>query len=125
MGSIAGLETRRDTLLQEMRQIRWVVRGTFKEQMLAVRHRDRKEPVWRGPYFVLARWREGKTHSRRIPAEEAPRIRQGAHNYKRLKELCEEFAVVTERLGELERSTDASDEAQKKGRKSRRSSRAK
>jgi len=122
MDSIAGLEAHRQALLNEMLQIRWVVRGTFEEQMLPVRHRDRKEPVWRGPYFVLARWTQGKTHSRRIPASEAPRMREGTQNYKRLKELCEQFAAVTERLGELERSSDASEEALKKGRKSRRSS---
>lgn len=122
MDSIAGLEAHRQALLKEMFQIRWAVRGTFKEQMLPVRHRDRKEPVWRGPYFVLARWTEGKTHSQRIPASEAPRMREGAQNYKRLKELCEEFAAVTEWLGKLERSADALEEALKKGRKPRRNS---
>ena len=117
MEPIQEIEVRRQDILKEMSAIRVVMRGTFKEQMLPVRLRDQKEPVLRGPYYLLAIWKDGKTHSRRIRSEEVPLAREGAANYKRLKELCEEFAVLTERLGELERTRD-SQEAQKKGLKS-------
>jgi hypothetical protein len=119
MEPIQEIEVRRQGILKEMSDIRVVMRGTFKEQMMPVRLRDQKEPVLRGPYYLLAIWKDGKTHSRRIRSEEAPLAREGAANYRRIKELCEEFAVLTERLGELERARD-SQEAQKKGLKSRR-----
>jgi hypothetical protein len=107
-----------------MDTIRRVVRGTFKEQMLPVPHRDEKEPVLRGPYYLVAKWEQGKTHSRRVPVDEVPFVREGTHNYKRLKELCEEFAALSEQLGELERQEAASAEAEKKGLKSRRRNRS-
>lgn len=107
MEASEGIEARRQTILEEMSRIRTVVRGTFAEQLLPVYHRDKKEPVLRGPYYVLARWQEGRTRSRRIKREDAPRVREGVRNYKRLKELCEEFAAVTERLGEVERERAA------------------
>lgn len=125
MESIHVIETRRLRILEEMKRIRRVVRGTFKEQMLPVVHLGEETPVMRGPYYVLARWEKGKTHSRRIPRQEAAAVREGADNYKRLKELCEEFARLTERLGELERQQAASQEAEKKGLKSRPSRRSK
>lgn len=121
MPAVQAIERRRLAIVQEMQNMRRMVRGTFTEQMLPVRHRDKVEPVLRGPYFLLAKWEQGKTHSRRIKREEAPAVKEGAENYKRLKALCEEFAALTERLGELERAA-ASREAEKKGLKSRRRS---
>ena len=125
MESLRSIESQRHRILEEMSAIRHVVRGTFKEQMLPVPHRGKKEPVLRGPYYVLAHWEGGKTRSRRVPADDAARVREGADNYKRLKRLCEEFAQLTERLGELEREQAASAEAEKKGLKSRPRSRPK
>jgi hypothetical protein len=118
MNPIQTIEARRQAILEEMNSIRRVVRGTFKEQMLPVPHRGKKQPVLRGPYFLLARWEHGKTRSRRIPLQEVAFVKEGAENYKRLKELCEQFAALTERLGELERQNAASQEAVKKGLKS-------
>lgn len=121
MNPIREIEVQRQAILKKMDAIRVVTRGTFNEQMLPVRLRDRKEPVLRGPYYVLAQWKDGKTHSRRIRPEDAARVREGADNYKKLKELCEEFAILTERLGELEREQAAQEEAEKKSSKSRKS----
>ncbi len=123
--SIQAIEVQRQAVLQQMGEIRTVVRGTFKEQMLPVPHQDKKEPVMRGPYFLLAKWEHGKTHSRRISAEDAPVVREGAENYKRLKELCEQFAALTERMGELERKQAGLEEALKKKSKSKPDSRRK
>lgn len=123
--AIQAIEAQRQAILREMDAIRSVVRGTFKEQMLPVPHQNKKEPVMRGPYYLLAKWEQGKTHSRRISPEEAPAIKQGAENYKRLKELCEQFAVLTERLGEIEREQGVSVETLKKKPKSLRKPRRK
>jgi hypothetical protein len=116
--SIAQIEQRRRQVLEEMQTIRSMVRATLKEQMLPVKHKDKKEPVMRGPYYVLARWEQGKTRSRRVPRGEVERVRKDVENHQRFRALCQEFEELTERLGELERQATASREAVKKGLKS-------
>jgi hypothetical protein len=116
--SIAQIEQRRRQVLEEMQTIRSMVRATLKEQMLPVKHKDKKEPVMRGPYYVLARWEQGKTRSRRVPRGEVERVRKDVENHQRFRALCQEFEELTERLGELERQATASQEAVKKGLKS-------
>lgn len=118
MNGITHIETRRREVLAQMESIRSVERATLKEQMLPVKHKDKDKPVLRGPYAVLVRSVNGKTKSRRVPSGELPQVRQDAENHKRLKALMEEFTVLTERLGQLEREQAASEEAVKKGVKS-------
>lgn len=117
------IERRRNALLEEMAAIRSLERATLSKQMLRVKHKGKKEPVLRGPYYVLARWENGKTQSRRVRAEELERLQRDVANHERFMALCEEFMELTQRLGELEREGDAEREALKKGLKSR-SSRA-
>jgi hypothetical protein len=123
MNPIARIEQRRNALLQEMATIRSLERATLTKQMLRVKHKGKKKPVLRGPYYVLARWENGKTRSRRVQAEELERLQREVANHDRFMALCEEFMELTERLGELEREADSEQEAVKKGLKSR-SSRA-
>ena len=123
MASITQIEQRRKQILDHMARIRSLERACLTEQMLPVKHRGRAEPVLRGPYYVLARWENGKTRSRRVRADELKRVRQDVANRERFLALCEEFMELTERLGKLEREEAAWDEAVKKGLKSR-SSRA-
>lgn len=113
--NIARIEQRRQQVLEEMRTIRSMVRATLKEQMLSVKHKDKKEPVMRGPYYVLARWEEGKTRSRRVPRGEVEQVKKDVENHQRFRALCREFEELTEQLGELERQAAASEEAVKKG----------
>jgi hypothetical protein len=112
------VEIRREQIASQMLQIRSVVRGALTEQFLRVEHKGEKEPVVRGPYYVLSRSHKGKTQSRRVAREEAGRVRHQVDNYKRLEALFGELTELTERLGELEREA-ATDEALKKGLKSR------
>lgn len=116
--NIAQIEARRQEILAAMATIRSLERASLKEQMLPVKHKDKKEPVLRGPYFVLARWENGKTRSKRVPAGEVERVRQDVDNHKRFLALSKEFEELTERLGELERAASASEETLKKKPKS-------
>lgn len=119
MNAVQAIEARRKELLLEMDAIRSMERATLSEQMLAVKHKDRAQPVMRGPYYLLARWENGKTRSRRVSGDELERARQDVANHQHFQALCNEFEDLTERLGHLEREAGASEEALKKGLKSR------
>jgi len=119
MNPIVQIERRRDELLQEMAAIRSLERATLSKQMLRVKHKGKKEPVLRGPYYVLARWEDGRTRSRRVRPEELERLQRDVDNHERFMALCEEFMELTQRLGELEREENAEQERLKKGLKSR------
>ena len=118
------LEAQRETLLNQMRSIRSMKRGTLSIRPEKVRHKGQKEPVLRGPYPLFVR-REGKrTVGRRLRSpEEVAAVREDIAAYARFMALCKAFSEVTEKLGELERERGASEEALKRGRNSR-SSRA-
>ena len=118
MGSIRQIEERRKKILEEMDTIRSMERATLKEQMLPVKHKGKKEPVLRGPYYVLAHWENGKTHSRRVPQEELAQVKQDVANHKHFVALCKEFEDLSQQLGQLERAQEADMEAAKKKPKS-------
>jgi len=114
MDVIKEVEMRRDAVLEEMRSIRSMKRGTIAEQYLKVKHKGKKEPVERGPYYVFARWSGHKTVSRRLTcAAELEEARGDVAAHKRFVELCKEFEQLTERLGELERGRAGVEELKK------------
>jgi len=119
MMNIAQIEERRKQILLEMASIRSLERASLKEQMMPVQHKGKEEPVLRGPYYVLARWENGKTRSRRVSRDELERVRQDVANHQQFQSLSREFEELTERLGQLERQASVSEETLKKGLKSR------
>lgn len=107
MDEIKEIEMRRDAVLKQMRVIRSLKRGTIAQQYLKVKHKGKKEPVERGPYYVFARWNGHKTVSKRLTSASAlESARSDVAAQKRFMELCKEFEELTERLGELERQGD-------------------
>ena len=109
------IETRREAILSELREIRSLRRGTLNEQFLKVPHKGVKTPVLRGPYYVLSRRQGTKTVSERIPADEVELTRRDIAADKRLVGLCKEYEDLTEQLGALVR------EAQHEGLEKKRS----
>ena len=119
MNQLKTIEARREEILREMRGIRAMERGTITEQFLKVPHQGQKEPVLRGPYYVISRRGEKKTEGRRLTSAEAlARARGDVEAHQRFSELCREYEELTERLGQLERQS-AEAGAEKKRRKSR------
>lgn len=113
------LENQREAILQQMRSIRSMKRGTINEQYLKVPQKGSK-PALRGPYYVLSRREGNKTVSERLstPAQfEQARSDIAAHRI--FTELCKEFEILTERMGALQRK--AEDSEWKKKRLKRRS----
>ncbi len=119
MNTIRDLEARRKAILEEMRSIRSMRRGTISEQYLKVHHKGKKEPVIRGPYYLFSRKERKRTVGYRLTTpEELEEARKDVAAHKRFVALCEEFEQLTERLGELERQSDEVGQ-EKKRRKSR------
>lgn len=100
------LEARRLAILEEIRSIRSMRRGTLNEQYFHFRLKGKKETTRQGPYYVLSRREGHKTVSRRLTSPAAvEQARQDVAAYKTFQALCREFEQVTSRLGELERAT--------------------
>jgi len=66
MDTVRQLEQRRERILEQLRQIRSMRRGTINEQYLKVPHKGQAQPVLRGPYYVLSRYLSGKTVSPKL-----------------------------------------------------------
>jgi len=115
-----ALECKRLEILEAMSRIRCMRPGSLSEQYLKVRIKGRKEPVLRGPYFLWQYYEGNKPVRKRLTSpEQVGQARQEIANHKRFLELCRQFEDLTRQLGQAEREQDASQEAVKKGLKSR------
>jgi Family of unknown function (DUF6788) len=115
MDTVRQLETRRNAILEEMRSIRSMRRGTINEQYFKIRLKGRKGMVHQGPYYVLSRREGEKTVSRRLrSAAELEETRKDVVEYKRFLGLCQEFERLTARLGELERGEQGLEQEKKR-----------
>ncbi len=115
MDTVQQLEARRNTILEEMRSIRSMRRGTVNEQYFKTRLRGRKGGVRQGPYYVLSRREGAKTVSRRLRSvAELQQAQQDAAEYKKFLGLCQEFERLTARLGELERGEQGFEQKKKR-----------
>jgi len=103
MDTVQQLESRRNAVLEEMRSIRSMRRGTVNEQYFKTRLKGRKGIVPQGPYYVLSRREGDKTVSKRLRSVgELEQAQKDVAEYKRFLGLCQEFERLTARLGELE-----------------------
>lgn len=115
MNTIQELEARRNEILEEMRSIRSMRRGTINAQHFKTYPKGRKVAVLRGPYYVLSKRQGGKTVSQRLRSPlELEDARRDVAEYKRFVGLCQEFERLTGRLGELERSAPDLDREKKR-----------
>lgn len=87
------------------------------EQYLKVPQKG-KAPERRGPYWLYTCKKKGKSAGHRLNPEEAKRYIQEIEASHLFQKLCDEYAEVTERLGELERQLEY-DSPENKRRKSR------
>jgi len=117
MKTIQEIESRRNAILEEIRSIRSMKRGTINEQYFKGSLKGKKGTVQRGPYYVLSRREGAKTVSQRlISPQELQGAKQDVAAYRRFVLLCREFEQLTERLGEWERHTSELTEEKKRHR---------
>jgi hypothetical protein len=113
--TVQELEAQRNVVLEEMRSIRSMRRGTINEQYFKTRLKGRKGIVHQGPYYVLSRREGQKTVSNRLRSEaELEQARSDVAEYKRFLGLCQEFERLTARLGELERNEQGLEQEKKR-----------
>ncbi len=104
MDPVQELEARRNGILEEMRSIRSMRRGTINEQYFKTRLKGSKGLIHQGPYYVLSRREGQKTVSNRLRSvAELEQAQKDVAEYKRFLGLCQEFERLTARLGDLER----------------------
>jgi hypothetical protein len=120
MISVQEIEAARESVLQRMREIRSMERGSITKQFINVLQKGKKEPAVRGPYYSITRRESNQTVGYRLKTdEELERARKDVEAHKRFQALCREFEQLTERLGRLEREMDEAEEGKKKGLKRR------
>ena len=117
MDPIQEIESRRNAILEEIRSIRSMKRGTINEQYFKGYLKGKKGAVKRGPYYVLSRREGAKTVSQRLVSpQELQGAQQDVASYRRFVLLWREFEQLTEKMGELERQASDLTEEKKRPR---------
>lgn len=104
--SLQALRSQRDAVLERMKQIDHMRRGSLSRQFFKTR-RD-GQIVESGPYFVLQCSLKGKKCSERIPASQAGEVEQQVENFRLFNTLAEEFVTLSDQLTQWEWSADDS-----------------
>jgi hypothetical protein len=114
MNTVQELEARRSAVLEEMRSIRSMRRGTINEQYFKTRLKGAKGIVHQGPYYVLSKREGEKTVSKRLRVADLEQAKKDVAEYKRFLGLCQEFERLTARLGEIERGEQGFEQEKKR-----------
>jgi len=110
MSELDQLDSRRRKIVEEIGAIRSMRIGTLSERYNKVKNKKGEESL-NGPYLILTRKGGGnKTISESISEKDAPRIKEEVGNYKRLRQLADEYAEVCEKLSQ---PTGTEDEGKK------------
>ena len=114
------IEQQRAETVRRMLAIGPARKGTINEQYVAVFKDGQPTGAQRGPYWVLTTKKGGKTLSLRLKTpQEVARVRQEVANHQELTRLWHVFEELTEQLGAVQTQAAASEEALKKGLRSR------
>jgi len=113
---VQQLEARRLAILDEIRSIDSMRRGSVNEQFFQIRHKGSKELTRQGPYYVWSRSQGGKTVSQRLTsAEDIENTRAEVAAYRRFQTLCREYVEVASELASLKRTTEQEKKRSKSG----------
>ena len=95
-----GLLQQREAVLQQMKAIDRLRRGTLSKQFFKARPAADAGP--RGPYYVLQGFFHGKKFSERVPPDQAAQVQRDVDNYRRFQSLAEEFVTLSDRITRLQ-----------------------
>jgi hypothetical protein len=84
----------RQELLLEMARIERMETGSLSEEYREVPGSG-GPPQRQGPYFKHQAWVSGRNRSRRVPASEAPALREAVEGRQRFESLSAEFIELT------------------------------
>jgi hypothetical protein len=97
--STASLEQQREQVLEQMRAIDRLRRGTLSRHFL--KRRRGEQTVMHGPYFVLQGYLRGKKFAEHVPAQRAAEIGRQVASYKHFEALAEQFVTLTDQITRL------------------------
>jgi hypothetical protein len=103
--SLPSLEAQRDQVLNDMRAIDRLRRGTLSQHFL--RRQRAGQTVTHGPYFVLQGHLRGRKFSRHIPATQAAQVAADVRSYQQFQALAERFVTLTDQMTEAAAATPA------------------
>lgn len=116
MDLLQQIEAQRLAILDSLKAIRSMRRGSITEQFFPVQRKGRKQAARRGPYYVFTRHRGSKTVSQRLTTAGAlQQAREDVEAFKRFQTLCRDYERLTEKLGEHERKTEQEKKRSKSG----------
>ena len=113
------VEQQQNALLDQMRTLRVMRRGTLSHQEYPERRARKLGTGASGPYFVWQGFRSGKHFSKRVSAQEAEQVKHEIETRRQFERLCEEYVRLGESLATREGARTKQDESLKKGLKSR------
>ena len=109
MDTADSLSAKRKAIAREIANIESMRKGVLNEQFVTANKKDGSQIV-RGPYYVLTKkGPHGKTVSKAIPAVDADIIRAETENYKRFKQLSEDYIDTCEQLSMLRQARKEGD----------------
>lgn len=94
-------QKKREGILEQMRQIDRLRQGTISEQFYGTGEKKQ------GPYYVQQGYTGGKHWSKRVGRDRVDQVRADINSGVRFKELCREFAEVTEQATIAEDQPDS------------------
>jgi hypothetical protein len=98
---MAELTVRRNEIVDQIRGIQSMRKGTLNATWRNVTHKD-GEVVVKGPYYKLSRKGvRNKTFSWSIPTTQVETVRAEVDNYKKFRELADEYVDVCEQISSL------------------------
>jgi hypothetical protein len=103
-------EQKRTAILDEIRQIERMRQGTISEQYYGTGENRQ------GPYYVLQGYAEGKHWSKRVPKAQIEQVKADLEAGVHFKDLCNEFAQITEKATIMEDHPAAKKNAAKRSR---------
>jgi hypothetical protein len=111
MVSIAQLASRRTEIINEISEIRSMRKGVLNTKFQRVTHKN-GETVEKGPYYELTKkGAGGKTIAQSVPIKDAGYVQAEVDNYKRFRQLSDEYIDVCEQISLL--SGQSEDEGKK------------
>lgn len=102
--SLQDLRSQRDAVLQRIKQIDHMRRGSLSRQFFKTRRGGKI--IESGPYFVLQCTLKGRKCSQRVPASQAGEVEQQVENFRLFNTLAEEFVTLSDKITQLERGAD-------------------
>jgi hypothetical protein len=106
MTCLTQLIAQRKEIVGKISEIKSMRKGVLNAKYQKVAHKNGEIAV-KGPYYLLTKKAPGgKTISEAIPAKDATRIQEEVDNYKRFRQLSDEYVEVCEKISLLTASGD-------------------